>query len=120
MQSSSKLAQNINGHTYFAEVTVALKKKPCEALQIDFDEVNAVDWRNAAAFGIEYAWNQIGGPFRTLGMNVKVMRIHGFPTDTTPIMVAYVAADATWKLANIEPQSRPTLDDLGEGIFFPR
>lgn len=120
MKYSSGLRQSVGGHPYFAGVTLAIRKEPCVGLRVTFDDTVGLDWRGAAHFGIEYAWSKAIGSHTNHGVCVAVLMIQGMIADTTPVMVAYVAADAFWKAVSFVPEARPVLDMERNGIFFPR
>ena len=120
--ATDKLAAQSGGRGFFAQITVdATLDQANQNLVVSFSDEYAKDFREAAHFGIAYAWEQYPSDKRLRrGLNVRVIETSWQPIDTASVLVAFVACRAVWRALGWNPLRGPSFDERLGAVIFPR
>lgn len=117
-----KVSQAMGQHGCYAMVEIeAEMSNEIGKLTVATSPDCAAEYRSAAIYGMEYAWEHAPREVKKeRGVTVVLRQVESAPIDTTSIMVVYAAASALWEALAVHPQRRPLIDGPNIGIFFPR
>jgi hypothetical protein len=117
-----ELAEQRGNKGYYGKVLIQVEPDPTlRGCEISFDEPNAgnAEWRDAAKFGIEYAYAHIPKKERASeGHRIRVQTIRGHPFDTNGLIIAYAAVCALLRAFGKSEAGLVSLDpDAGTVVF---
>lgn len=120
--STEKLAAQSGGRGFFAEISLdATLDQTNQNLVVSFSDEFAKSFREAAHFGIAYAWEQYPSDKKhRRGLNVHVIGISWQPVDTASVLVAFVACRAIWRALGWNPLNGPSFDERLGAVIFPK
>jgi hypothetical protein len=124
MTGTFELKEQRGNKGYYGKVLIEVEPdNSIKGPEISFDERNAKnkEWREAARFGIQYAYTHIARrDFTASGHRIRVQRIQGHPFDTNSLIVAYVAACALFRAFGKRESELVTFDPESGRIAFSR
>jgi hypothetical protein len=121
-QATEKLSRQASPNAFYAEIVLdAILDASTRSLKVSFDETYASSFREAAQFGIAYAWEHYPSDKKLKrGLNVHVKVVGWQPVDTTSVLVAYVACRAVWQALGWTPLKGPIVDEAAGAVIFPK
>jgi hypothetical protein len=122
MTGSFELAEQRDKTGYYGKVLIEVDpddtRRGCE---ITFDEgrIQNQEWRDAARFGIEYAYAHIPKKALTAkGHRIRVQKIQGHSIDTNGLIIAYAAVCALLRAFGRSESELVSLDlEKGQVVF---
>lgn len=115
LTGSYKVAfQTVDHRGYYAVVRLEAERIPGRELFVTFDDRAVDQYRAAARFGVEYAWESV-----RIGLHVKVIEVDYAPVDTSSPIVVFAAAKAMWKALRYVPKRPIVLDTERRRIYLP-
>lgn len=117
-----KLSQAMGSFGCYAVVHIGFERLSLvQDLALSVAPECAKEYRTAALYGFEYAWEHIPRNVKLqCGVRIVLRQIESVPVDTSSVLVVYAAANALWKALAITPRYPPLIDGTSNGIFFPR
>ncbi len=120
LTARAQLREQVGGKGYFAEVCVSAAVETAEKsnLSITFSESVVDEWREATAVGLRIGWRCLPSKHKHgKHVMVSVTTIGTQPSDTSEVVVMYVAAKALLSLFGVTRNNAPTF--VAEfGIFM--
>jgi hypothetical protein len=119
-----ELAEQRGRKGYFGKVLVEVEPDDdLKGFEITFDEKHArnQEWRDAAKFGIEYAYTNIPKKqFLSKGHRIRVQSIQGHSVDTNSLIVAYAVVCALLRAFGRSESELVSFDPESGKIVFSK